>query len=585
MDRDVDIVLVDATCPFGNGTSLPDGILRELPSSLSRAHAVVISKSDQADPAALSNLKKQIGRWVPEEQIFCSRLSEPVWERWNGKNFVPVGESMEDFSLVAFSAIGNPRSFRNTIAQSGARILHEFEFKDHHHYDINDLRKIENAAEKLNAGAICCTEKDVFNLPCGYVPRVPLYVPRISAVVDDPAGFWSVVVRALRPRIVVASNGYGEDAIGARLAHKALRKFPSAEVCAFPLVGQGAPYKKVGVRILPPLSESPTGGIVKYHLRDLYQEIKAGLFKQIARQLSAWERLRGGCRTVLCVGDAYLLAHTLWGQGKRALMVATAKTKYISGHWRLESFLYRTGCRRVWTRDEETAAELRQSDVPAVFEGNPIMDLSCDNTKGTALWGEGRRILVLPGSRDRAYEDLGLLLRTLDKISERCPVAAVMVLALSIDVDKLAKSAAGWDFDGVCLRRGGLRVVIYRGEVAEAARGAELLLGLAGTANQVCAGLGVPVLSIIEKGKLAQKKLLGDSELLAPPDADALAGAALKLLSDPGRLAYMSSEGRARLGRAGALDAVLDYAAERLGWEKRAFVYDELSRRLKSERR
>lgn len=584
MVRDVDIVLVDATCPFGNGTSLPNGILRELPSSLSRAHAVVISKSDQTSPEALRRLKERISHWVPEERIFYSRLADPAWERWDGRRFIPVGENMAAFSLVVFSAIGNPHSFRNTIVTSGATILREFEFKDHHHYDANDLQKIEDTAQKSGGKAICCTEKDIFNLPQGYVPRVPLYVPRISAVVEESSRFWDVVVQALRPRIVVASNGYGEDAIGAKLARKAARKFPQAEVCAFPLVGSGIPYKKIGVRILPPLSESPTGGIIKYHLHDLYQEIKAGLFRQISRQLSAWDQLRSSCRTVLCVGDAYLLCHTLWGQGKKALMVATAKTKFISGHWKLESFLYRKGCKKVWPRDEETAVELRQSGVAAIFEGNPIMDLSCDNTKGTVPWGEGRRLLVLPGSRERAYKDLSLLLRALSKISERCSIAAVMVPAPSIDIDTLAKTAVGWEFDGLHLRRGRLDIVIYRGEVADAAQGAELLLGLAGTANQVCAGLGVPVLSVIEKGKLVQKKLLGDSELLVEPDADALAEAAVDLLADAERLAYMSSEGRRRLGQSGALDAVLNYAAEQLGWKKRAFVYDELSKRVKFDR-
>lgn len=581
MVRDVDIVLVDATCPFGNGTSLPNGILRELPSSLSRAHAVVISKSDQTSPEALRRLKERISRWVSQERIFYSRLADPLWERWDGERFVPVGESMTAFSLIVFSAIGNPHSFRNTILKSGAAILHEFEFKDHHHYDVNDLQKIEDAARKSGGKAICCTEKDIFNLPRGYVPSVPLYVPRISALVEEPDRFWNVVVQALRPQIVVASNGYGEDAIGAKLARKAAQRFPQAEVCAFPLVGSGIPYKKIGVRILPPLSKSPTGGIIKYHLHDLYREIKAGLFRQISRQLSAWDQLRSSCRTVLCVGDAYLLCHTLWGQGKKALMVATAKTKFISGHWKLESFLYRKGCKKVWTRDEETAVELRQNGVTAVFEGNPIMDLSCDNTKETVPWGEGRRLLVLPGSRERAYKDLGLLLRALSKISERCAIAAVMVPAPSIDIDTLAKTAVGWEFDGLHLRRGMLDIVIYRGEVAEAAQGAELLLGLAGTANQVCAGLGVPVLSVIEKGKLVQKKLLGDSELLVEADADVLAEAALDLLADAGRLAYMSSEGRLRLGQSGALDAVLNYAAEHLGWKKRAFVYDELSKRVK----
>ncbi len=582
--RALDIVLIDAICPFGNGAPLPDGILRELPSSLARAHIVVITKADQAPEGKLRELTAEIARWVPPQNVFLSRLSAPVWFRLTGGSLVPAGENLcLAEPCAAFSGIGNPKSFFATVEKCGMRLVSRREFKDHHHYAEAELSAIEGEARSLGASALCCTEKDVFNLPDGYVPRLPLYVPRIFAELDDEPRFWRAVASALRPRLIVASNGYGEDAIGAALALRLRKRYPHAEVCAFPLVGRGEQYGRIGVDILSPVADSPTGGIIKYHLKDLRAEIKAGLFGHIGSQLRTWKSVRSRCCTVLCVGDAYLLCHTIWGQGKKALLLATAKTKYISGHWKLESFLYRGATKKVWTRDEATARELLDNGVNAAFEGNPIMDLQCAPSGRKDLWGDGRRILVLPGSRGRAYADLALLLDTLGLIARNSRVSAIMVLAPSIDADRIVSRAEGWTFQDEVLRKGEVSVRIFCGDVTEVARGAELLLGLAGTANQVCAGMGIPVLSILEKGKLVQKKLLGDAELLVEPDPRALAQAALRLLADARKLSLMSEAGKKRLGARGAIDSVLEYVESELGWGGKCETYRRLSEALNAK--
>lgn len=581
MARDLDIVLVDAVCPFGNGAPLPVGVLREIPSSLSRAHIVVISKSDQATPEVLEGLRKKLTQWVPEEKIFYSRLGAPDWSSWDGKSFCHLENGVADYRLLTFAGIGNPKSFLRTVENNGGHSVRNLVFKDHHKYSAADMRHIEQAAGADGADAICCTEKDIYNLPAGFVPKIPLIVPRISTQLDDSERFWKIAVETLRPKLVIASNGYGEDAIGARLAVKVRDAFPAAQVRAFPLVGQGKDYQNCGIQIDAPLSDSPTGGIIKYHLRDLIREIRAGLFGHIGSQLRGWKELHSNCRTVICVGDAYLLCHTLWGQGKKAILIATAKTQFISGHWKLESFIYSKGCKKVWTRDEETAVALREKNVNAVFDGNPIMDLSCDNINEVNCWGDGRRVLVLPGSRERTYRDLPLLLSALELLSEKCRLSVVMVLAQSIDLEKLLHAAKGWTAEGESLLcRGDVKITLFRGEVAAAARGAELLLGLAGTANQVCAGLGIPVLSVKEKGKFVQKKLLGEAELLVDASPERLAEAASELLNDPERLAYMGSVGRSRLGQSGALDAVVQYAADELGWRRKCALYERLRERF-----
>ncbi|MFR5881288.1 MAG: tetraacyldisaccharide 4'-kinase, partial [Cloacibacillus evryensis] len=125
-------------------------------------------------------------------------------------------------------------------------------------------------------------------------------------------------------------------------------------------------------------------------------------------------------------------------------------------------------------------------------------------------------------------------------------------------------------------------VTICREPVAAAAYGAELLIGLGGTANQLCAGLGIPVVSIIERGKLRQKKLLREAEILVPPEPGALAEAAERVLSDNRLRRSMQEAGMKNLGRTGALEKVVEYCAEELGWDTRCRVYEKYRDHLES---
>ncbi|WP_299077065.1 hypothetical protein [uncultured Fretibacterium sp.] len=97
-----------------------------------------------------------------------------------------------------------------------------------------------------------------------------------------------------------------------------------------------------------------------------------------------------------------------------------------------------------------------------------------------------------------------------------------------------------------------------------------------GTANPLCAGLGIPVVSIDEKGKRVQKKLLGDAEILVRATPEALADCALRVLGDPELFAKMSAAGSRRMGAPGALADVVEYAASALGWDVREALYERL---------
>ena len=583
LGRDVDVVLIDASCPFGNGYLIPAGILREPLTALRRAHIVVLTKVEQLDPAGLDKLRKKVAEYVDEDRIFSARLAVVEWALWEGSasGFRPFGGDMKERKLMAFSAIGNPGSFIRSLRREGADVVAERHFRDHHSYTEADMREIEGQMRCCGAEFLACTEKDIHNLPADWRGAEPLLVPRIATVLDEPGRFTEVLADCLRPRIVVASNGYGEDAIGVLLAEKMRRAFPSGEIWAFPLVGRGEPYRNRGFFVASTPSVTPSGGVLKYRLRDLWGDIRAGLFSHIRDQQRAWRQIAHRVRTPVCVGDVYLLLHTLWGQGTAPLFVATAKTVYLGGHWRLERAIIRRYCRRTWTRDQDSAGQLSFSGADAVYAGSPIMDLLGDVRIAPPSLPdpeEAPLIMLLPGSRERAYDDVSLLLGAVEILQERKSCDYVMVLAATLSLSRLVEACKGWlleEDEDFWLTQGNIRIRLHQGEVASAAAGVHLLIGLGGTANQLCAGVGIPVVSIDEKGKRVQKKLLGDSEILVDSAPRDLADCALKILTTPELYRKMSDAGRMRMGRPGALDDVVRYAGEELGWKVRCEVYEK----------
>ena len=105
---------IDASNPFGHGTLLPRGTLREPLSALQRADAIVLSRVELA-PATLPQLCQQIRRWnacpsVPYEHACGDSLSA-------GSGHLVDSQQLQHHRVVAFAGIGNPQAFAATVAQ------------------------------------------------------------------------------------------------------------------------------------------------------------------------------------------------------------------------------------------------------------------------------------------------------------------------------------------------------------------------------------------------------------------------------------------------------------------------------------
>ncbi len=176
LQRDFDLVLIDATNPFGHGTLLPRGILREPLQALQRAHAVVLTRVELARDNLLA-ICERIRRWYPHGPIY--HMATTVEALTTGDTQV----STEPLYLcqrrvVAFVGIGNPSAFAATLTQLGCDVAALLVFRDHHPYTAADWQAIVAAAKRYDASGIVTTTKDHVRLDPAWQAAVPLYTLR-----------------------------------------------------------------------------------------------------------------------------------------------------------------------------------------------------------------------------------------------------------------------------------------------------------------------------------------------------------------------------------------------------------------------
>ena len=160
LKRDLDIVLVDAADPFGNGRLFPAGILREPLTALKRAQAVLITGEDRA--ADLGRLKGIIGRFT-EARIFTSR-QEPADMIDIITGDVRPLSALRGTTVLAFSGIARPESFAALLRALGADIRAMIAYPDHYAYIESDLAALFQKAADEDIGMMITTEKDAVRL-------------------------------------------------------------------------------------------------------------------------------------------------------------------------------------------------------------------------------------------------------------------------------------------------------------------------------------------------------------------------------------------------------------------------------------
>jgi tetraacyldisaccharide 4'-kinase len=179
LNRDIDVVLIDATNPFGNGKLLPEGILREPVSSLKRADIIILTKTDMTTKESVSRTTEKVMEYNQQAPIFSA--SHKSVELINAAGDIMQLNALFNKRIYTFAAIANPVYFHSLLRSHGAQIVRSREFRDHHSYSQKDIDDLKSDAMGLD---IITTEKDLVKLRDLKVPA-NVYALRIEFSVDD----------------------------------------------------------------------------------------------------------------------------------------------------------------------------------------------------------------------------------------------------------------------------------------------------------------------------------------------------------------------------------------------------------------
>jgi tetraacyldisaccharide 4'-kinase len=196
LERDLNLLLIDARDPFGGEDVLPLGRLREPLSEVARASAIIVTRADH--PFDLPLLEARLRELAGPIPIFYSyhEIVE-LFSPSTGEAFPP--QRLYGRMIGAFCAVGDPQLFQSDLAHYRARIVYFRAFRDHHWYTQRDLARVFREAAAAGAEFLVTTEKDWVRVESLPLPRVlPLYVARLEARFEDADAFRNFLLRPLR---------------------------------------------------------------------------------------------------------------------------------------------------------------------------------------------------------------------------------------------------------------------------------------------------------------------------------------------------------------------------------------------------
>src|ERR1043165_4211084 len=179
--RDLNIVTIDATNPWGGGELLPHGRLREPREGLARADCVVLTRCDQA--GNIDELLNQIRDLIRGRPLFQSTMKAAFAQVVTGP-------------IAAFCAVGNPESFFTQVRTRGYELVFQKVFRDHHTYSQQDVNSLVRAARNAGAQSLITTAKDAVKLR-SLSFSIPWCVLEIEISFEDEDAFRQIIVAVL----------------------------------------------------------------------------------------------------------------------------------------------------------------------------------------------------------------------------------------------------------------------------------------------------------------------------------------------------------------------------------------------------
>ncbi|MFN3740304.1 MAG: tetraacyldisaccharide 4'-kinase [Thermodesulfovibrionales bacterium] len=199
LKRDLEILLISGINPFGNRRLFPLGPLREPIEEIKRADIIVITMADKCK--RLEELINELRIYAPFQPIYLARhvLKEIIKYRVDENGYpysreVKGLDELREKRFLAFAGIGNPDSFRLTLEEAGLNVIDFVTFRDHHNYEVCELKDLSDRAQKSGA-SLLTTEKDLVRTK-GKLPPGEIYALNIEISCED--AFYDEVFRRIK---------------------------------------------------------------------------------------------------------------------------------------------------------------------------------------------------------------------------------------------------------------------------------------------------------------------------------------------------------------------------------------------------
>ena len=175
--RHLDIVLLDARHPLGNGRVLPAGPLREFPGALSRGDIFLFSHSNGQEVFP-----------VPGRAFHCRHLLANEAISLDGER-LPL-ERLRKLKCAAFAGIAHPENFFADLQKCGIFPERCCSLRDHARFSASKKAALQRWAQ--GADCLLTTEKDAVKLRAGDF-AVPCYAIPLEVAFDEQAELEAVL--------------------------------------------------------------------------------------------------------------------------------------------------------------------------------------------------------------------------------------------------------------------------------------------------------------------------------------------------------------------------------------------------------
>lgn len=187
LKRDLNLLLLDCTRPYGNGRVLPAGFLREPKSALKRADLFLFTRCGEGS-APVSP--------VPGTPACRSSHRLGGFRPMQGGELRPFS-GLKGMRAMAFAGIADPGSFFDTLEKEGVTLVTTLAFSDHICYGVDEIAAICRLKDASRSTCLLTTEKDAVKLAPFIDKLGTVHVAQLTLDLEDQSELERLLVKAV----------------------------------------------------------------------------------------------------------------------------------------------------------------------------------------------------------------------------------------------------------------------------------------------------------------------------------------------------------------------------------------------------